>query len=113
MDISIKGLSKVSILKILDQKIELYERKISILKQAKALLEDTELALADDLRDEIKQAQPEPPPSVPDPAPKVDLAPKCSACDKGRMRPAVTRAPSGVYIQMLRCDDGACNNEAY
>lgn len=43
----------------------------------------------------------------------IDLSPVCDGCGKGRMRPAVTRAPSGVYINMLRCDDGACNNEVY
>lgn len=91
--------------------LELGQNHLRKLKFALSVLEGENLP-----RDLGESPQPPPSaepvkgPSVPRP---VDLAPLCEGCGKGRMRPAVTRAPSGVYINMLRCDDGACNNEVY
>lgn len=114
MDISIKGLSKVSILTILDQKINQLERKLESLKIARAILVDEDVLLETGVKSDGHEApEPAPLPVPRSPAKPVDLAPICDGCGKGRMRPAMTRAPSGVYINMLRCDDGACNNEVY
>jgi hypothetical protein len=94
----------------LEQVVQDRRKEKQKLKRALAILEET---------DTVGLQEPSPPPSekvepVKPVAPRpIDNAPVCTACDKGRLRPSVKKAPSGVYINMLQCDDGGCNNEVY
>lgn len=91
-------------------KVHILKDHISRLTRALNIIEGNETITQAEVKSDIREIPAPAPLPVPAPAPRGI---PCSACGKGSMRPAVKRVPSGVYVNMMQCDDGACNNETY
>jgi hypothetical protein len=103
----------MSIVNVLDQKILELSTQLHKLQEARDILNGLfTLGLQEPQLPPSTVVEPVKP-VAPRPIVVQDNAPRCSACDKGRLRPSIKKAPSGVYINMLQCDDGGCNNEVY
>lgn len=87
-------------------------RVVALTKHLKKLKRALDILEGNDLPEptEAKTPPPSEKPLPAAPTKPADIGPRCSACG-AKMYPQVTRAPSGVLIQHLRCDD--CGNEAY